>query len=54
MLHRCVRGLMCDATSATQHQRVFLNGTNIMYLLEADPDRDIDDVDFSEGESGQG
>ena len=32
MLHRCVRGLMCDATSATQHQRVFLNGTNIMYF----------------------
>ena len=28
--HCCVRGLKCDATSATQHERVFSNGMNIM------------------------
>ena len=33
MLYCCVRGLKCDATSATQHERFFSNGMNIMYFL---------------------
>ena len=44
MLHCGVLGLRCDATYATQHGRVFLNGMNIWYFSPADNGIIIEEV----------